>query len=192
MFQTTVWDDVKAAGAHDADAMNRIAEQYRAPILAFIRSRGVAGPEAEDFCHDVFVRVLAGGVIGKADATKGTFRTLLCTVTIRVMQDWRRKRRELPWEGLDPAVVPEGFDRLWVLHLVERAFAALKRTSPASYEALRGHLTGRPPERNKLWIARRKLSSLIRNEIALTCRSPEELEAEVARLSPYLRPAEKD
>jgi DNA-directed RNA polymerase specialized sigma24 family protein len=192
LFHTTVWDDVRAAGSRDEDALNRLAKQYRAPILAFIRSRGVSGPQAEDLCHDVFVRVLTGGVIAKADANKGSFRALLCTVTIRVMQDWSRKRREVPLDGTDPAVVPEGFDRLWVLHLVERAFAGLRQTSPRSYDVLRNHLSGQAADRNKLWIARRKLAALIRREIGMTCRSAEELEAEVARLAPYLRPSKKN
>lgn len=192
MFQTTVWEVVRAAGAQDPDAVTRIAEDYRAPILGFIRSRGIAGTQAEDLCHDVFVRLLAGGVLSKADANKGRFRTLLCTVTVRVIQDWSRRHREVPCDDLDFAVPPPAFDRLWVLHLVERAFKQLKATSPRSYEVLRSHLRQQAPDRNKLWIARRKLASLIRREIAITCRSAEEVEAEVAWLSPYLRPAKKE
>ncbi len=191
MFQTTVWDVVQAAGARDPDALARIAEEYRAPILGFIRSRGIGGPQAEDLCHDVFVRLLAGEVIAKADAHKGRFRNLLCTVTIRAIQDWSRRQRNIPTGDLDAAAPAPGFDRLWVLHLVGRAFRQLKRTSPRSYEILRSHLREEPADRNKLWIARRKLSSLIRREIAITCRSPEEAEAELAWLSPYLRPPQK-
>lgn len=190
MFHTTVWEVVHAAGSQDSDAISQIAEEYRTPILAFIRSRGIDGAQAEDLCHDVFVRLLAGGVLAKADADKGRFRTLLCTVTIRVIQDWSRRKREVPSSELDPAAPLPAFDRLWVLHLVERAFQQLKATSPKSYDVLRSHLRGEPPDRNKLWIARGKLASLIRREIAKTCRSPEELEAELASLSPYLRPSQ--
>lgn len=192
MFQTTMWDVVRAAGAEDQAAVTRIAEDYRAPILGFIRTRGIDGAQAEDLCHDVFVRLLAGGVLSKADANKGRFRNLLCTVTIRVIQDWSRRHREVPCDDLDSVVAPPGFDRLWVLHLVERAFKQLKATSPRSYEVLRSHLREQAPDRNKLWIARRKLASLIRREIAITCRSAEEVDAEVAWLSPYLRPAKKE
>jgi RNA polymerase sigma factor (sigma-70 family) len=188
VFQTTVWDVVRAAGAGDQGALAQIAEEYRTPILSFIRSRGMDVPQAEDLCHDVFVRVITGGVLAKADPDRGRFRTLLCTVTIRVLQDWGRRHRELPMEDLDPAAPPPAFDRLWMLYLVERAFRQLQSTSPRSYEVLQEHLRGQTPHRNKLWIARRKLSALIRQEIARTCRTPEELEAEVASLSPYLRP----
>jgi DNA-directed RNA polymerase specialized sigma24 family protein len=192
VFQTTVWDVVRAAGAGDQVALAQIAEEYRAPILSFIRSRGIDAPRAEDLCHDVFVRVLAGGVLAKADPDRGRFRTLLCTVTIRVLQDCSRRRQELPMDDLDPAAPAPAFDRLWTLYLVERAFRRLQSSSPRSYEVLRDHLEGRTPHRNKLWIARGKLSALIRQEIARTCRTHEELEAEVAILSPYLRPDRPD
>lgn len=192
MFHTTVWEVVEAAGDEDPDAVSRIAEEYRAPILGFIRSRGITGPQAEDLCHDVFVRLLAGGVLAKAEAARGRFRSLLCTVTIRVIQDWARRHREIPSGDLETPAPAQAFDRLWVLHLMERAFRELKTTSPRAYETLKGHLRGDSPDRNKLWIARRKLASLLRREIAMTCRSPEELDAELANLSPYLRPAKPD
>ncbi|MGH9197626.1 MAG: RNA polymerase sigma factor [Acidimicrobiia bacterium] len=191
MFPTTVWDVVRAAGDREPGALDQVAEDYRAPVLAFIRSRGVDGNLAEDLCQDVFVRLIAGDVLAKADAAKGRFRSLLCTVTIRVIQDWSRRRREIPSSNLDLAVAAPGFDRVWVVHLVERALKELKQDSPRSYDVVRRHLAGQKPDRNKLWIARRKLVSLIRREIALTCRSPREIEDEVAALSPYLRPTKK-
>lgn len=192
VFPTTIWDVVHAAGGRDPDALNQIAQEYRAPVLAFIRSRGYDSSMAEDLCQDVFVRLLAGDVLGKADQQKGSFRSLLCTVTVRVMQDWSRRRRELPRPDVDAIVAAPSFDRLWVRFLLERALKGLRETSPRSYEVMRGHLAGERPDRNKLWIARRKLISLMRREIALTCRSSREIEDEVAHLSPYLRPAKKE
>jgi DNA-directed RNA polymerase specialized sigma24 family protein len=192
VFPTTVWDVVQAAGGRDPEALAKIAQQYRAPVLAFVRSRGVDASLAEDLCQDVFVRLLAGGVIAKADAEKGSFRSLLCTVSIRVIQDWSRKRREVPAPDLDVAIVAPSFDRLWVRYLLERALKRLKESSPGSYAVLQSHLAGEKPHRNKLWIARRKLISLMRQEIALTCRSSREIEDEIAHLSPYLRPYKKD
>lgn len=192
VFPTTIWDVVRAAGGQDPAALAQIAEEYRAPVLAFVRSRGVDVSLAEDLCQDVFVRVLAGGVLSKADAEKGRFRSLLCTVTVRVIQDWSRRHREIPTEDLDVTVVTPSFDRLWVRYLLERALKRLREDSPASYEILRSHLAGDKPHRNKLWIARRKLISLMRREIALTCGSSQEIEDEIAHLSPYLRPQKKD
>ncbi len=191
MFPTTVWEDIEAAGGSDPDALDRLAQQYRAAILAFIRRRGIEGSVAEDLCHEVFVRLIAGKVLAKADSGRGRFRSLLCTVTVRVIQDWSRRQAPVPVGDVDPAELAPDFDRVWVLHLVERAFKRLKETSPQAYDVLSSHLAGQEPDRNKLWIARNKLMALIRREIAVTCRSTQEVDEEVVRLTPYLRPAQK-
>jgi len=191
VFPTTVWDVVHAAGARDPGALDEFAREYRAPVLAFIRRRGFAADVAEDLCQDVFVRLITGGVLAKADARRGSFRSLLCTVTIRVIQDWCRRHKDVPAEDVDPAAPVPDFDRGWVLYLTERALRALKRSSPGAYEVVHAHLAGEKPDRNKLWIARRKLVALVRREIVLTCRSREAIEREVAALSPYLRPSSR-
>jgi RNA polymerase sigma factor (sigma-70 family) len=189
VFPTTVWEDVEAAGESDPDALERLAQQYRPAILAFIRRRGIIDSAAEDLCQEVFVRLIAGKVLAKADSARGRFRSLLCTVTVRVIQDWSRRRTDVPCADLDPEALAPDFDRVWVLHMIERAFKRLQETSPRSYEVLSGHLAGQDPDRNKLWIARGKLVALIRREISVTCRSAREIEEEVLQLSPYLRPA---
>ena len=191
MFPTTVWDAVHAAGTQDPSALEWFAREYRAPVIAFLQRRGIAADLAEDLCHDVFVRVLTGGVLAKAAAERGTFRSLICTVTVRVVQDWRRRQKEWPTDDLDPVVSPPDFNRAWTLHLTERALRALKRSSPRAYAVVRGHVGGIKQDRNKLWIARRKLASLVRREIVLTCRFRDEIERELASLAPYLRPSSK-
>lgn len=191
MFPTTVWDLVHEAGAREPDALERFARSYRPPVLDYIRRRTPAA-DGEDICQDVFVRLLAGGVLAKADAQKGSFRSLLRTVTQRVIIDWHRKRRRVLPVEIEPAAPEPDFDRAWALHLAERALEALRERSEASHKVLVAHLAGEKQDRGKLWIARRKLKDLIRHEIALTCRSPEEIEEEYALLAPYLRPAKKD
>lgn len=191
MFPTTIWDVVRAAGERDRDALDQIAQDYRAPVVTFIRSRGIHGDLAEDLGQEVFVRLLDGNVLARADATKGRFRSLLCTVTVRVIQDWSRERREVAVPDLDLTVAAPSFDRIWVLYLLERAMKRVKDSSPRYYAVLRSHLAGEKPDRNKLWIARRKLVAMMRREIALTCGSPKEIEDEIAQLSPYLRPVKK-
>jgi len=188
-----MWDLVRAAGDGQPAALEALAVEYRDPVLAFVRGRGVDGTEAEDLCQDVFVRLLAGGVFGKADARKGRFRSLLCTVAIRTIQDWNRRRRprELPAAELDLAIAAGDFDRLWVRHLLSRALAQLRARSPQAYDVIRSHLAQDKPDRNRLWIARRKLAALMRREIAITCRSSRDVEEEIAALSPYLRPSKK-
>lgn len=195
MFPTTIWSTIRDAGSRDPNALERFAEQYRAPVLSFVRSRGFRGPDAEDLCQEVFVRVLAGRVLERADARRGRFRSLLHSVTTHVIQDRLRRRRDEPAlerEPSDPGPDrdPE-FDRAWILHLAGRALGRLREQGSPYYEVLRGHLDGAKQDRNRLWIARGKLQALVRDEVAQTCSSPEELEDELALLSPYLRPSEK-
>lgn len=186
MFPTTVWDLVRDAGASKPLALDRFAEGYRAPVVEFLRGRGAPPQECEDLCHEVFVRLLKGGVLAKADPQRGRFRSLLCTVTMHVLVDWHR-RRPKPQAALeDPEAPAEDFDRVWALHLVERAMERLRVEAPTYYEDLKRHLDEQPVDRNRLWIARRKLSALVRREIAMTCRSPAEIEEERNALAPYL------
>ena len=190
MFPTTVWDLVHDAGARDPEALERFARDYRPPVLEYVRRR-VPAADGEDICQDVFVRLLAGGVLSRADAEKGSFRRLLRTITQRVIIDWYRRRQRVAQVEIEPAAPEPDFDRAWARHLLERALERLRRESEGYFDVLAGHLAGEKQGRGKLWIARRKLKGLIRHEIALTCRSPGEIEEECALLAPYLRPAKK-
>lgn len=192
MFRTTAWTMIGHAGAGDRSALETFAERYRPAVVAFLRGRGFRDAEAEDICHDAFVRVLAGGVLARADREKGRFRSLLLAVVVHVIQDRGRKRKEgpIPEDAPPPAAVErdESFDRAWVLHLAERAMARLREDGSPYYAVLRDHVKGEKQDRNKVWIARKKLIALIREEIAFTCRSQEEFEEEASYLSAFLRP----
>lgn len=187
MFPTTVWDLVADAGARDPAALEDFARAYRGPVLEYLGASGAPRQDREDLCQEVFVRLLKGGVLAKADAAKGTFRSLLKTVTYRIYLDWRRKGRRERTNGVPEEAAPEpDFDRLWAVHLTERALAALKEESPRYHDALARHLAGEEVHRNRIWIARGKLTALLRREIALTCRGPEEIEEEWRSLAPFL------
>lgn len=189
MFPTTVWTTIREAGGDDRSALEAVAGAYRDPVLAFIRARGFREAEADDLCQEVFVRVLQGDVLAKADPARGRFRSLLLTVATRVMQDrWRRRPPEGAGDAAREAAVPAAdFDRAWALHLAERALQRLRETGSPYYEVLDDHLHGRPQDRNRLWHARKKLSAEIRREIAWTCTDHADLEAELELLAPYLR-----
>ena len=189
VFPTTVWTRIHEAGAEDDGALAEFAERYRQPVLEFIRGRGFGGNDAEDLCQDVFVRVLAGGVLAKADRKRGRFRSLLLAVTKHVIHDRRRKRTEAPVEHVEPPEPEPDFDRRWAWHLTERALARLREQGSPYYEVLAEHLAGRPQNRNKLWIARRKLTAQIRREVAFTCATRADYDEELAYLSQYLRPS---
>ena len=170
-------------------ALQDVAVRYRQPVLEYIRRRGYQGNDAEDLCQDVFVRVLQGGVLAKADRQRGRFRSLLLSVTMHVILDRLRKKREIPVEDLEPPQrETEAFDQVWALHLTERALERMRDEGSPYYDVLEGHLSGQSQNRNKLWIARKKLAAQIRREVAYTCATPVDVEEELAYLGRYLRP----
>lgn len=188
VFPTTIWTTIRQAGEDDATALEAFASRYQSPVHAFVRTRGFRGSDADDICQDVFVRVLKGRVLSKADRDRGRFRSLLLSVTMHVIQDRLRKRSEAPFAELEPPDRDPDFDEGWVLHLTTRAMDQLREQGSPYYQILESHLHGQKQDRKKLWIARRKLASLIRSEVAYTCTSPAEVEEELAYLSRYLRP----
>ena len=101
VFPTTIWTTIHQAGEQDTVALEDVAQRYRQPVFEYIRRRGFNGNDAEDICQDVFVRVLQGGVLAKADRQRGRFRSLLLSVTTHVILDRLRKRRETPVEDLE-------------------------------------------------------------------------------------------
>jgi hypothetical protein len=189
VFPTTVWTDIGRAGAQDPGALAEFAARYRGPVLEYVSRRGFGAADAEDVCQDVFVRVIAGGVLSKADRNRGRFRSLLLAVTTHVIQDRLRRRGELAaGDLLDPPCQEPDFDRPWALHLAERAMQRLGDEGSPYYEVLRRHLGGEKQDRNRLWIARRRLGELIRAEVAHTCATREDFDQEMSYLSAYLRP----
>ena len=184
MFETTIWTTIHKAGARDPAALEDFATRYRPAVLRFVRGRGFAESDAEDVCQDVFVRILTGDVLAKADASRGRFRSLVLAVATHVIQDRARKKRDVPLAA-EPVERDPDFDREWVLHLAERA---MQRMGPPYADVLRAHLAGETQDRQKVWIARGKLVALIREEVAFTCLSQDEFEEELAYLSCYLRP----
>lgn len=196
VFPTTVWTVIRRAGASDPQAMEGFARDYRLPVLRYIERRGFAPSDAEDLCQEVFLRILSSQVLARVDQERGRFRSLVLAVTRHVLQNARRgsgrePRREPELPDLRSDADPE-FDAGWILHLAERAMTRLEGSDSPYYDVLRGHLSGAAQDRNKLWIARKKLVALIRDEVARTCSSPEQLEEELAYLSPFLRPEVRD
>lgn len=191
MFPTTVWTRIHQAAAWDQAALQEFAQRYRPAVLEFIESRGFHTANADDLCQDVFLRILRGGVLAKADSTRGRFRSLLLAVTTHVIQDHLRKRKEVSVQDLEPPARQRDFDNAWALHLTQRALDRLRDEDSPYYKVLADHLVGEKQDRNKLWIARGKLAAMIRQEVALTCATRADFEEELAYLSRYLQPAKK-
>lgn len=189
MFPTTIWTNIRQAGAMDERALDDFARQYRPAVLAYITHRGFDRTVAEDLCQEVFVRVLRSDLLTRADPDRGRFRTLMRTIAMRVATDHLRKRREKPIEDVE-RTSPGGdtvFDQQWALHLIERAMHRLRDERSPYFDVLVEHLTGQHPDRNRLWHARKRLASYVRHEVALTCSSEAEFELELKHLAPYLQ-----
>ena len=199
MFPTTIWTTIRRAGGDDPRALEAFARSYRAPVLGYLRRKGFDPTDVEDLCQETFLRLLRGNVLARADPERGRFRSLLLTVAQRVVLDRWRERSAPGLQELEPDRLPASpdtgaskqdpdFDREWFLELVERALRRLEQEGSPYHGVLRRHLSGVKQEKQKLWIARKKLSAGIRREVALTCSSPAELEAELAYLSTFLAP----
>jgi RNA polymerase sigma factor (sigma-70 family) len=199
VFPTTIWTTIRQAAASDRAALEGFAERYRTPVLRYVRSRGLQDQDAEDLCQEVFVRILRAGLLEKADRTRGRFRGLLLTVARNAVTDrYRRGERtprtaeleqDLEPQATDPEPRDPEFDQGWAWHLTERALERLADESPGYRDVLQGHLDGMPQDRNKLWIARKKLAALLKNEVAFTCQTQADFEDELAYLAQYLRPS---
>ncbi len=181
------------AGEGERDALERLCAAYRPAILRFIRGRGLSAADADDVCQEVFVKLLGGETLARADRRRGRFRSLVLTVTRRTIVDrYRARKPEAPLPDAEPPGADEArerdeaFDREWVLLLAERAMAALREEGSPYWAVLRDHLDGEKQDRQKLWIARRKLIARIRAEVMKTCRDHAEFEDEVAYLSRFL------
>ena len=77
----------------------------------------------------------------------------------------------------------------WLSPLAVRSYETrgrLREEGSPYHSVLASHLGGAAQDRQKLWIARKKLVALIRDEIARTCSSQDEFQEEVRYLSPFL------
>jgi RNA polymerase sigma factor (sigma-70 family) len=167
-FQTTRWTQVIAArGTSPAakEALRELCAAYYAPVELFVRRYCGGEPDARDLTHEFFARVLEadGTSLGRADRTRGRFRTYLLGAVKHHLADDRDRRRTLKRGGgrvqqsLDrprsdaagdadePLAIadPDGFppdayfDRQWALAVLEQALAALRAEADAKNERAR-------------------------------------------------------
>jgi RNA polymerase sigma-70 factor (ECF subfamily) len=144
-----------------------LCEKYWYPLYAYVRRRGYPAEQAQDLTQEFFVRVLEKRYIGRADPSKGRFRTfLLSSLTYFLCDEVDRQRSlkrggrhaHLPFEVRDGEEIyrrershnetPERiFERRWALALLDRVLARLgeefaERGKRAHFERLRVYLLG--------------------------------------------------
>jgi DNA-directed RNA polymerase specialized sigma24 family protein len=97
-FLTTHWSVVLQASHGDSTQASQALEQlcrgYWYPLYAYVRRRGYSAAEAQDLTQEFFQRLLASNWIGRADRTKGRFRTfLLCGMENFLGNEWQKAHR---------------------------------------------------------------------------------------------------
>jgi hypothetical protein len=97
-FPSTHWSTVCVAGGAQLEArleaLERLLERYRGPLIAHLRWRFHAeDDQAEDWLHGfVEKRILEKELLLRADREKGRFRTFLLTALDHFVQDDLRRR----------------------------------------------------------------------------------------------------
>lgn len=215
-FPTTVWTHVRSAKDGDSSQLSHILVRYRAPIVGFLRRKGVREDLAEDLAQEVLIRVSKRDFLRKIDPSLGKFRTLLLSVTRHVLSEELKRERALRRGGEAKRVDGSGvidqlkgkedavFDQLWVRELVEHALRGLdedskKRGLPLADAFRLKYLEGLSQEevaarlnctifnaKNHVYYGKTKFKELLLAAIKDYCATPEEYEDELRRLAPYL------
>ncbi len=90
-FHTTSWALVISAREDRAD-LEILLRAYWSPVYAFIRRKGFGQHDAADLTQEFLADVLVGrDLIGKADPSRGRFRSFLKTALRNYLIDHRRK-----------------------------------------------------------------------------------------------------
>lgn len=143
-FETTRWSVVLQARGEAASAraaLETLCRTYRAPVLAFVRSRGYTADAAEDLTQAFFARFLERAWHSSADPVRGRFRSFLLTALKRFLIDADSEAATLKrggairFESLDnesdlagePQDNPEtAFEREWARAVLNAAFRRLR------------------------------------------------------------------
>lgn len=172
-FATTSWTVVVEAGADPAQsrlALGELCRRYWYPLYAFLRRRGAKAEDAEDTVQAFFCWLTESGVVGRADPTRGRFRTFLITalkqfaarrheraaaakrdpgrpvvsIDAAVAADGRRRYQQEPSHDLTP---DKQFEYAWAMSVIDQAMRRLRDEWEQAgkgdrFDALRESLTG--------------------------------------------------
>ena len=143
-FQSTHWSVVKAVGLGDTNgriALENLYLSYRAPLLAFVRSKGYSKEDSEDIVQGLFESLVNLNSWRLASPDRGRFRSfLLGAVKHFIANQYKRNNASkrggnfsfVSWEEL-PESVSEGilassedspeklYDRVWGTVILEKA-----------------------------------------------------------------------
>src|SRR5688572_24243653 len=90
-FPVTQWTLLAQASLHggpeEQQALETFCLQYRGPVLALLRSRGVGESRAEDLVHDFFIQLMKSSALKRADRNIGPFRHFLRGMLTKFLAD---------------------------------------------------------------------------------------------------------
>lgn len=141
-FQTTSWTLIDGARA-DRAGLEKLLRQYWSPVYAAIRRQGFGTHDASDLTQEFMTQVVIGrDLAGKADATRGRFRSFLKQSLRNFLIDRSRGRKRAEGEhpahlatGEEGGGVPEPaaadagadtFDREWAAAVIELTLQRLE------------------------------------------------------------------
>jgi RNA polymerase sigma factor (sigma-70 family) len=219
---------VVTAGAADTtrarDALAKLCQTYWYPLYTYVRRRGHSPEDAQDLTQEFFARLLERNWVGKADQSKGRFRSfLLSTMNHFLADEWDKARAQkrggsasfVPLQldtaetryGLEPAdnFTPErSYELRWALTLLDEVLKKLQaeyeREGKADlFAALHPCLVGQRASQPYAELAlklginegtvkaavhrlRRRYRQLLRDEIAQTVATPDQVDEELRQL----------
>lgn len=212
-FHTTMWSRLGDAARGDDGALDEVLRSYRAPVLAFLRRKGLSPSDAEDLTQEVMLRLVSKDLLARCDATRGRFRNYLVGIALRVLSERRKTEGALKrggdWErvSLEPISAPATdqaeFDDLWLAEIVQRAMERVRREKASLHEVLilasQGHAPSAIAARSDrsagavrvaLHRARKALATALKEEVAAYCSSEEEYAAELQIFARFFGGAE--
>ena len=208
----TVVRCVGSEGADESSrALEWLYRAYWPPLFSTVLRMGFKFHEAEDLTQGFLTKLIQNGTWSAADPAKGTLRSYLCTGLRRFVFDelGRRRRRPLdycndvPEDVLDQEVSVV-FDRAWALQVFQCAQRTLETELsgspdyPVSKVLLQKVLAGGIGSSNAEIAAthgltedavkmrtmrlRKQWQRVLRDEVAKTVHSPEEIDPELRHL----------
>ena len=171
-FAPTQWSVILGTRRDSADrpeALQRLCSSYWLPIYGYLRRRGHAPADAEDFTQGFFAYLLDSDFLERPDPAKGRFRGYLVGALRHFLSSHferagaQKRGGGAPlvhWESLDaehefiacdqPLLDPsEAYEKTWALTLLSRALRQLHEEQLAAgrarqFEALKSFLSSTP------------------------------------------------
>ena len=183
-FETTNWSLILESRSEDAPAaLESLCRRYRAPVLAFVRHRGLAADSCEDLTQGFFVHLLAQRLPQQADPSRGRFRNYLLTALKHYLaSEVRREHADKRGGGLAALALEDApelagsddpehaFERAWARTVLTAALERLHRETRAAgrenlFHALREFLFEVPQADDYAQVAQRL--GMSRNTVAV-------------------------